>query len=351
MSSPEISVIIPSYNGERYIVQAIDSVRIQQNCSYEIIIIDDGSTDQTRDVLQSYNNQIHYVYQDNQGVSAARNKGIELSRGEFIAFLDADDYFLPDKLAAQLAVFKAQPELGIVHSGWCRVNSQGNPIVDVCPWQNVPNLDLESWLIWKPVLPSAMMFRREWLVKVGGFDSRFPPAEDTELILRLALKGCQANWLRKITVCYRQHEQSSTNQGLPQARSLTNVIEHFFSQPDLPISIRFIEKRVRYGTFVWIAWYLYSTGHPALMAEYLKKAWLSKPYLPTDSIINWIESFSKYSSNLGETFDAYCFTSLPEWQDLTKWLIAYIETESLSTTSNASFSNLISNQISSVKED
>lgn len=325
MAIPQISVVVPSYNCNHYIVQAIESVLIQKDCSYEIIVIDDGSTDRTRIVLQPYENQIHYVYQDNQGVANARNRGIELSRGEFIAFLDADDYFLPDKLSSQLAVFEAQPELGIVHSGWRRVDVQGNLIVEVCPWHNVPDLNLENWLIWKPVLPSAMMFRRKWLEKVGGFDARFPPAEDTELVLKLSLQGCQAIWLEKITVCYRQHEQSATHQGLPQARALTNVLDHFFHQSNLPPSIRLMEKRVRYGTFIWIAWYLYFTGHPTAMAEYLIKAWLCKPYLPTESMINWIESFSKYSRNWGETFDAYSFVHLPEWQVLTQWLITYAE--------------------------
>jgi GT2 family glycosyltransferase len=117
------------------------------------------------------------------------NKQIKELQQRLIAFLDADDYFLPGKLSAQAAIFQARADLGIVHSGWQRVNSQGEKILDVRPWEDVPELDLAGWLRWKPVLPSAMMFRRQWLEYAGGFDPRFPPAEDTDLVLRMALKN------------------------------------------------------------------------------------------------------------------------------------------------------------------
>ena len=82
--------------------------------------------------------------------------------------------FFPDKLAAQMAVFAARPNLGIVHSGWRLVNSIGEPLKDVHPWQNVPKLDLEMWLRWKPVLPSAMVFRRQWLQRAADLILDFP---------------------------------------------------------------------------------------------------------------------------------------------------------------------------------
>ncbi|WP_143438568.1 glycosyltransferase family A protein, partial [Hydrocoleum sp. CS-953] len=162
-TTPRVSVIIPVYNCDRYISQAIESILAQTYQSYEIIVIDDGSTDNTRLALQPYIEKIRYVYQENQGVSAARNHGIDLARGELIAFLDADDFFLPDKLTAQVGVFDAQPNLGIVHSGWRRVNQQGETIKDETPWNYVPKLDLEGWLRWKPIgTMGTLMFRRQW---------------------------------------------------------------------------------------------------------------------------------------------------------------------------------------------
>lgn len=168
VSTPDISVVIPVYNGDRYIKTAIQSVLNQKNCTFELIIIDDGSTDQTADLIQPYRASLSYFYQTNAGVSTARNLGIEKSTGQYIAFLDADDYFLPDKLAAQLALFQAEPSLGIVHSGWQRVSAEDQLLGEVCPWEAFPNLDLLTWLQHKPVLPSAMMFKRQWLEQVGG---------------------------------------------------------------------------------------------------------------------------------------------------------------------------------------
>jgi glycosyltransferase involved in cell wall biosynthesis len=316
-----ISVIIPTYNCDRYIIQAIGSVLIQENCQYEIIVIDDGSTDYTRDILEPYQKQIRYIQQINQGVAAARNRGIAIAKGNLIAFLDADDYFLPDKLSAQAAIFQGRKDLGIVHSGWQRVNSQGEKILDVQPWEDVPELDLAGWLRWKPVLPSAMMFRRQWLEYAGGFDLRFPPAEDTDLVLRMALKGCKTAWLKKITVHYRQHEQSAMYKGLPQAQSLSAVMNNFFAQPNLPNQVKLLEYSVRYGTTVWIAWYLYQTQHWREMADYLQKSWQCTPFSPLETTINWIESFAVFSRNWGMEFDIHALTQSQEWQDLVKWVI------------------------------
>ncbi|HSF76318.1 MAG TPA: glycosyltransferase [Microcoleus sp.] len=319
--SPQVSVVIPAYNCADYVGQAVESVLHQTIADWEIIVVDDGSRDHTRLVLEKYSDRIRYIYQQNQGVSIARNCGIELARGEFIAFLDADDYFLPNKIAAQLAVFAARPHLGIVHSGWRLVNSIGEPLKEVKPWQNVPKLDLEMWLRWKPVLPSAMVFRRHWLERAGGFDPRFPPAEDTDLVLRLALMGCEAEWLQQVTVCYRQHEQSAMHKGLPQAKSLAAVMDNFFSRPGLPDKIRLLEKQIKYSTLVWIAWYLHRTGHTVEMVEFLQRSWNYTPYMPVETVINWVECFAEFSQDAGNELDADLLAQTPEWQQLMQWTI------------------------------
>src|SRR4028118_1349040 len=143
-STPQVSVIIPAYNGDRYIAQAVESVISQTYKNWEIIVVDDGSTDDTRQALQPYFDRIRYVYQENQGVAAARNRGIQESRGELIAFLDQDDFFLSDKLAGQVALFDAQPSLGIVNSGWRIVKEQGESIFYVTPWGNLPPLEFKT---------------------------------------------------------------------------------------------------------------------------------------------------------------------------------------------------------------
>ena len=168
---PRVSVIIPTYNCDRFLPEAIDSVLMQTYQDYEIIVIDDGSTDQTCQVLEFYQNKIRYFYQENQGSAVARNLGIKQAQGEFIAFLDADDFWiLPEKLAEQVNCFEQQPSLGSVHTGWRIVDGGGEKIIDVEPWRDVPDLNLESWLMYKPVKTSGMMIRQQWLEQVGGFD-------------------------------------------------------------------------------------------------------------------------------------------------------------------------------------
>jgi glycosyltransferase involved in cell wall biosynthesis len=324
MSQPQVSVIIPTYNCAHYLPEAINSVLAQTYSNFEIIVVDDGSTDHTDQVLQVYSHQIQIIQQANQeGVALARNHGIQQARGEWIAFLDADDVFLPDKLAVQVELALAEPQLGMIHSGWQRVNSQGDLLMLVEPWHQVPELTLESWLRWKPVLPSAMLFRRDWLEQAGGFDPRFPPAEDTELVLRLALWGCEAKWVPQVTVKYRQHDSSAMHKGLPQARSLAAVIDHFFAQPNLPEHIRWLEKQTRYHTLVWIAWYLHHTGHPTEMVNYLQKAWFYSPYSPTETIVHWADSFTVNAQNWGKELDVESLACSPDWQTLMQWVTCH----------------------------
>ena len=120
-----VSVIIPAYNGDRYISAAIDSVLAQTYGKYEIIVVDDGSTDNTSEVIKQYGDRVNYLSQSNQGVAASRNLGLAAARGEYIAFLDQDDVFLPHKLSTQVALLDRDSALGIVNSGWQIVDERG----------------------------------------------------------------------------------------------------------------------------------------------------------------------------------------------------------------------------------
>ncbi len=293
---PLVSVVVPTYNSARYIPEAVDSVLNQTYARHEVIVVDDGSTDDTRRILQSYSGQIHYVYQDNQGPAAARNNGLRLARGEFVVFLDADDFLLPGKLAGQVACFEAHPGLGLVHSGWRLVNRQGEKIADVRPWRDAPRLDLKTWLLWKPVFMGAMMFRRDELARSGGFDTRFRQAEDVDLVLRLALRGCRTAWVYASTVCYRQHGGGITQNGLQQARDLIAVLDKFFAQPSVPRRIRRWENKIRYYTLIWLAWYLHHTGYTDHVALHLRQSLRYTPYTPAQTVFDWVTQLTKLSS-------------------------------------------------------
>src|SRR3972149_4226240 len=120
-----VSIIIPTYNSDKFISEALCSVLRQTCTDYEIIVIDDGSTDRTKDIIEKTFPEVRYFYIPNQGVSRARNYGIRRARGEFIAFLDADDLWLPEKLEKQLKVFKADQEIMMVFTESRDFNTNG----------------------------------------------------------------------------------------------------------------------------------------------------------------------------------------------------------------------------------
>jgi len=182
-----VSVIIPTFNRDRMITEAIDSVLSQTMEDYELIVVDDGSTDNTPNILKSYGKHITSIHQKNRGVSAARNTGIRASSGALIAFLDSDDRWLPDKLAVQTRFFKAHPQAQICQTEeiWIRNGIRVNPKKK----HSKPSGDIfERSLSLCLVSPSAVMIRRELFEEVGLFDDTLPACEDYDLWLRI---GCQ----------------------------------------------------------------------------------------------------------------------------------------------------------------
>ncbi len=135
MARPTVSIVIPTYNRADVLSRALDSVIAQTVHSWEIVLIDDGSTDATAELAERYERRLgdrfQYRYQKNAGASAARNTGIDLSRGEFVAFLDSDDEFLPNKLERQLKLFELRPSLGMVYSDYSYVDLQGQRVASV----------------------------------------------------------------------------------------------------------------------------------------------------------------------------------------------------------------------------
>lgn len=318
---PKVSVIIPSYNCERYVTIAIDSILNQSYCDVEIVVVDDGSTDNTRQVLEAYGDRIRYIYQEHRGLSDARNRGIAESRGELLAFLDSDNFFKPGKLSAQVACFQARPSLGLVQTGWSWVDSDGRYIKDIKWWEKVPRLDLEGWMMWNCVLPSALMVRREWMERVGGFDTQCSHDRDLALVLRLASMGCEAEWLRQCLVGDRQHENSMTSKGCrEQVRDRWAAIDYTFGQPNLPKKVRQLEGEYRYRTLLWMAWSLYDDGWVVPMTEYLELALSYFSGSPVEAIAGWIDDLTRSrterSGDLETYLDAYTLTQHPEWQEL-----------------------------------
>ncbi|AEH45966.1 glycosyl transferase family 2 [Thermodesulfatator indicus DSM 15286] len=180
---PLVSVIIPTYNREKFLKEAIESVLAQTFRSFELIVVDDASTDKTPYLVSRY--PLRYVRKvKRQGVSAARNTGIRLAQGEFIAFLDSDDLWLPEKLAEQIAFFERRPEAVAVQTEeiWIRRGKRVNPRKrHEKPSGYFFDRALELCLI----SPSGVMLKRKVFREIGLFDESFLACEDYELWLRL----------------------------------------------------------------------------------------------------------------------------------------------------------------------
>ena len=265
-----VSVIMPTFNRAAFIAQAIESVRTQDYPDWELIIVDDGSTDGTDAAVSGLlGGNIRCLRQDRQGPAAARNRGLSEARGSLIAFLDSDDYYLPGKLRAQAEMLAQDKNLGAVHSGWRKVDERGALLEEVEPWRDAPVLDLKTWLMWKPVFLGGIMIRAGWLRRTGGFNPRLYQTDDVEMMFRLSAAGCRMEWLKRPTVCYRQHAANITRDGLRQAGDLMAAVESFFSAAGLPARIRGLERDVRLYTLQWLAFELWRSGDDAAMADRL----------------------------------------------------------------------------------
>jgi len=235
---PRVSVVIPTYNYEIYIAEAVESVLAQTYQDFELIVVDDGSTDNTHSVLEPYLDRITYLYQENQGRSLARNRGIQVAQGEYIAFLDADDWFLPHKLELQTHFLDEHPEAGMVAGGWVETDEQGKTLRRGEPWHWKPHLGLAECVMGVPVTPSTVQVRRCWLDAVGLFDESLDWNEDQDLYLRLVADGCRFVWLPEIVSCHRVRKNHMSQYMSHMREDTLAVLDKFYARPDVPEDVR-----------------------------------------------------------------------------------------------------------------
>jgi len=184
---PLVSVIIPTYNRGWIVKEAIDSVLDQDFTDYELIVVDDGSDDNTPEILAGYGGVITILHQSNKGVSSARNCGVAAASGQLIAFLDSDDLWLPGKLSTQVKFFKDHPDAVInqTQERWIRNGVRVNPKQR---HHKFSGMIFEHSLALCLVSPSAVMIKKSLFDEVGGFDEQFPACEDYDLWLRVSCR-------------------------------------------------------------------------------------------------------------------------------------------------------------------
>jgi len=220
VNHPKISVIIPTYNCVKYLTQTLTSVFEQNYENLEIIVVNDGSTDNTKSFLSKYSNKIKVVNKNNEGVSAARNTGIEQSEGEFIAFLDCDDYWLKDKLKIQLDYLLQSHETGVVYSDFIRWNEQADgTFADPSSFDvdaNNVRIDhafsgdiYDLMLLDSQIHIISTLSRREIIEKNGYFRTDLPLGEDYDFWMR-ASRIARIDKIDLPLALYRIHNESIT---------------------------------------------------------------------------------------------------------------------------------------------
>lgn len=202
MSTPLVSCVVPVFNGERYLAEAVRSI-LEQTCRpVELVVVDDGSTDGTPAVVASFDADIQYVRQDNAGPVAARNRGLREAHGDFVAFLDADDLWHPEKLSRQLARFRARPELAysvtLVQNFWeGDLREEGDGMRDHRRGQPVPGY-----------VSSTLLVARDWMDATGGFDGSLVHGDSADWFSRVDAMGGVGELLREVLTFRRIHRDS-----------------------------------------------------------------------------------------------------------------------------------------------
>lgn len=266
-----ISVVIPTFNHGHMIGRAVESVLAQSTSPIEVIIVDDGSTDTTRRGLARYGKALKYIYQENQGVSAARNTGIDASRGDWIAFLDADDSWHPNKLQEQEDLLGAVPDdVGCIYSRLVVVGESYELLSPSPPRSGaVGPYDLlrRNW-----IGTSSVVAHRVVLEQLRGFDSQLRAIEDWDLWLRMAISGVGFAYSSNPLVRHYLSAGSLYGETDQVERDTDKMFTKFFQLPNLSPDLRHLETATRAGFQVQMALQCVASGQRSRSLGFIVKA-------------------------------------------------------------------------------
>ncbi|MBN3039545.1 MAG: glycosyltransferase family 2 protein [Candidatus Omnitrophica bacterium] len=219
---PRVSVIMSIYNGERFLGQALESIFKQTYRPFEVIVVDDGSSDNSAKVIQSFP-RVKYFYQTNSGAGAARNFGISKSRGDFIAFLDQDDLWAPNKLKIQLLYMLKHPQVDYLFA---------KQLIFIEPEAKLPSALIKRWLNQKDLqkphtgyLPGTLLARKSTFMKFGYFDPSYKGTSDAEWFFRIKDLGAKMEILPQVLLHKRFHESNHCYQTDVSDREFLRLVE------------------------------------------------------------------------------------------------------------------------------
>ncbi|MGL4452579.1 MAG: glycosyltransferase [Sarcina sp.] len=221
-----ISIILPVYNGEKYIQSAIKSVLAQTYQNLELIIVDDGSIDKTKEVINKFDDKrIKYIYQQNKGQAGARNKGLDLAKGDFIGFIDADDIYERNKLEEQIEILKNDDSVDVVYNDVLVFSEQQKDYILKSELEFENSDDFSAYVLFRQIVPSpASMLIKSKLASNIRFDENYRYTEDYKFIIDLASIG-NFRYINKVLYRYRRHDKNVTNNHIEQLKCECEIIK------------------------------------------------------------------------------------------------------------------------------
>jgi glycosyltransferase involved in cell wall biosynthesis len=273
---PRLSVVIPNYNCARFLPETLESVFAQTCGDLEIIVVDDGSTDGSQALLGRFADRVRVIHQENQGVSAARNRGIRESRGEFVAFLDADDLWHPEKLAKQLQLF-TNPAVGLVHCAVEYVDEQNRPLGTNFTGRRGRVLKSIALLQGTVVLAggSTAVVRREAFEKVGSFDREMSTAADWDMWRRIAC-AYEIDVVREPLMRYRLRHGSMHRNIDVFAHDILHGFDSLFADP-AAAEVHHLKRRAYGALYLMLSGSYLHAGRWRQSLSYAARALLTWP--------------------------------------------------------------------------
>lgn len=308
---PLVSVLTATYNRRELLGEAIASVLAQNFDDWEMLVLDDGSEPGARPIVVSFaDSRLRYIPLNHAGLPTARNHGLVLARGEYIAFLDDDDLYHPEKLAVEVAHFNANPDIDIVGSGYRLVGNGGLVHHIYEPWRTNPNLSDRNIIFGVPLIPCSVLVKRRAIDRLSHwFDPAFSDGlgDDTDFFIRLFLAGARFGWIEEILSDYRRLDQRDGTFLIKSWRIYHQVYDKVFQSPGLPPEIVAQKHRALVNLDLHYAWAAFAMGAPQTGRHLLLQALAREPELTNSEADMLIRSLVAFSQNKAFIDDPYSF--------------------------------------------
>lgn len=261
MRAPLVSILIPCHNAERWVGEAIESALAQTYAPKEVIVIDDGSTDRSRDVITGFDDRISALFQENAGSNPTRNRLLEKARGDWVQYLDADDYLEPDKIADQMALLPNAPEADVLwQSITIRRETPEGPVLTRFGHHLAPIDMWTKFILWHTPQTGAFLYHVDALRNVGGWDPTQPCCQDNALTLALLMAGRQFQYVSSYGAVYREHSTATLSRRDPgrvmreRAKLLDRAEDYLATTGDLtPARTRALSQaRIQIARTLWV---------------------------------------------------------------------------------------------------